>query len=539
MGEETADLPQRLIEYEKYDGKRLFSRATPPPPQSPIDSELPDGAAFWKGIMRGNFRGFDHPPPPFGTHQQAPGDQPQQSQPQLAEPFPEFFLSVGPVPTGNLPWDQDNWSRSPHASLTYDEMTVSPELSSYAPPPSSYLHHPFGPANFPPPAQWAPAPTSPRPPPSPGSHHPFAPANFPPPEMWAPPPPEMWAPPPPEVWAPPSPGRHHPFAPADFCSPTVWDELPTYTESRWQATDPPGGPKAALVVADPAVRAEPSLALLDQLPRPASTLVEDPFQLAPAVIDPAKEIMRPSTARHGEAKDNDLLSNSKSLGDPVPSAGVLFHDLQQFYWEIRKVQVTPEHRPPWQDILEQWGPPDLKANSFYNIAVRKINGSITLVNAAIYPELGVMVIKNPKKEPQSFQPLSIAEIYFQCLKSVQQASGASTLAVNQILMVGLDNATTTGYMSEYIRYSTLFSHSRLGAVYVPRVTGLSARPDRRSNWFLCILGSGAVAPITNLLTEHPTEMERRIVEAFYVGGAPGYLLVNLVKVSVSISAGIL
>ena len=76
-------------------------------------------------------------------------------------------------------------------------------------------------------------------------------------------------------------------------------------------------------------------------------------------------------------------------------------------------------------------------------------------------------------------------------------------------------------------------------MYVPRATGLSSRPDKRSSWFLCILGSVAVAPIARFLTAHSTEMERRIVEAFYVGGASGYLLINLVKVSESTSAEIL
>ena len=161
-----------------------------------------------------------------------------------------------------------------------------------------------------------------------------------------------------------------------------------------------------------------------------------------------------------------------------------------------------------------------------------------LVNVAIYPELGVMVIKNPKNEP-TLTPIRVADIYFQCLRFAHQASGATTFAVNQVLMVGLDNATTTGYFIEDARRLTLAKHAHTGALYVPRVTGLTTRLDRRSNWFLCVLGSGALVPIAKLLTAHPIDMERRIVEAFYVGSAPGYLLINLVQVSVSISAGIL
>ena len=161
-----------------------------------------------------------------------------------------------------------------------------------------------------------------------------------------------------------------------------------------------------------------------------------------------------------------------------------------------------------------------------------------LVNA-IYPELGVMATKNPKNDPQSLRPIRIAEIYFQCLKFVRQASGAHTLAVNQVLMVGLDNATTTGHFTEYARRLTLDKPPHAGALYVPRVTGLTARLDRRIGWFFCILGSGAVEPIDKLLTAHPIEMERKIVEDFYVGSAPGYLLVDLVKVSASTSAEIL
>ena len=250
-----------------------------------------------------------------------------------AESFPGIPLPLGPEPTGNSPWDQDNWSKNPHTSRSYDEMMhIFPELPYDSP--------------------------SPLPPP--------------------PPPPPSSSPPPPPF---PSAGRRHSFAPADFPSPEVWGEPPVHAEARWKVPYPPGGAPVAPVVVNPPVRIEPASALPDEQHRPASVLAENPFQLAPPVIFTVQRIRRHTMIRQGETKVHDLLE--KALGGPEQSAEASLPDLRWFDWEIRKVQVTLEHRPLWQDILERWGPPDLKADSFYNAAVRERHRRIILVNAAI------------------------------------------------------------------------------------------------------------------------------------------------------------
>ena len=153
-----------------------------------------------------------------------------------------------------------------------------------------------------------------------------------------------------------------PVAPPDRVEPALvqLDELPRPTAPV--ATDPTGRVESALVqlnelprptapvAAGPRDRAEPALVQLDELPRPTPVLVENPFQLAPPVTGPVKVLTRSGMAIRGEVKDQDLLS--KAPDDPEPSPEASLRDLRRFDWEIRKVQVTPEHRPPWQDILK-------------------------------------------------------------------------------------------------------------------------------------------------------------------------------------------
>ena len=239
-------------------------------------------------------------------------------------------------------------------------------------------------------------------------------------------------------------------------------------------------------------------------------------------------------ANLGKASNQGLLSSA--LGDSKPSIEASWNDPLQFHWEIRKIHVTREDRPPWQDILERWGPADLKPGSFYNITVKKTSENVMVVNAAIYLDLGLMVIKNPREASQDSLYPMIGDIYFRCLRYVQQVSGASTFIISQVLMVGLDPVTTTGKFTEAFRTQALAAHPHIDALYIPRVTSRSDRVGKMDSWFLTAMDTGAVVAISDLLRKHPGEMQQRIIEAFYVGSVQGYLLINLVKVSVSISA---
>ena len=283
----------------------------------------------------------------------------------------------------------------------------------------------------------------------------------------------------------------------------------------------------------PPVRAGPPIA--NGLPGSASVLINDPFRLEPPVLSHPKRPDFYNLMSRGNSSDRGLLS--RVLGDSRPSVKVSWDDMLRFDWEIRKVNVTRGDRPPWQDILERWGPTGLKAGSFYNIAVREKSEGIMVVNAAIYPNLGLMVIKNPK-EASFHPPLTIGEIYFQCLRYVQRVSGAPTLVVNQVLMVGLDTAATS-YFTGDLRAQALAAHPQIDALYIPRVSSGHMGWLRKDSGFLAAIGTNAVVAISKLLAAHPEEMEKRIIEAVYVGSVQGYLLIDLVKVSVSVSAKIL
>lgn len=113
----------------------------------------------------------------------------------------------------------------------------------------------------------------------------------------------------------------------------------------------------APVDADPPDHVEPALAQLDELPRPTSVLVENPFQLAPPVAGPIKGLTRSGMINHGELTDEDLLSTVLGDSERSPDESL---PVSWFDWEIRKVQVIPEDRPPWQDILGNGVPPTSK-----------------------------------------------------------------------------------------------------------------------------------------------------------------------------------